>query len=127
METTVKKLEYNEQVKIEGWMYSSVVRVFSVEGYDREYKKTAEQIQESLDRCAKNNWPLAITTAEGEILTADYAGKSDDMAKKAKAYENATILTDGETVEIEGRKYTVKVINKEWVKNSDPIHFIPVK
>ena len=64
-------------------------------------------------------------SAEPAMLTADYNGKSIDLAKKAEERKNAPKVSDGDIVEVEGKLYKLRINMKFAV--CDPIKFIPVE
>lgn len=125
----MKTLKHGEQVKYTGINWEPVITVGTLEGMVPVYFPTVEAAWENHNNFAANNpWspnPTAWTMKLGACLTANYAGKAAERAAAAEAFKNATVLTEGETVEIEGRQYTVH-IHPRADQLSDPIHFIPV-
>ena len=127
--TATKTLHHGQQVKMQKNMfkYEPVVTVGSAEGYAREYR---EDEAAAVARCLENQkarpydgHKLAWTNKHACCLTADYAGKANDMLAARMAFADAVVLEDGETVQIEGRTYTVKYLGDY----ADPIHFIPAQ
>ena len=125
----MKKLNHEEQVKFTGMKYRTEIYVGTIEGCAR---KDGEDIQASIElemRNAKKNYvepSLAWTNAAGAELVGEFEGREEWLAKKQARFNAATILENGEKVEIEGRLYTVKIHPRaEFI--SDPIHFMPVK
>lgn len=123
----IKTLHHGQQVKMQKNMfkYEPVVTVGTVEGYAREYR---ENEADAVARCLENQkarpydgHKLAWTNKHAMCLTADYVGKTEHMIAARMAFADCVELIDGETVEIEGRNYTVKYLGDY----SDPIHFIP--
>lgn len=117
----MKTLKHGEQVKIAGAIWVDHITVGTVEGCTKERKG---DVTEALQRAKTNGHEIAWTNKSGYCLTADYAGKAEKIAKDKEAFELATMLEAGEEVEIEGRKYTVKI---NGLKYCDPISFVPVK
>jgi hypothetical protein len=130
-EKKMKTLKHNEQIKVIGWIYNPKVIVGTVEGMAREdgddVKAEVARVQENMKLFPHSGHSLAFANMSASVLEADYDGKIEAMDKKEKAYDSATVVEDGEKVEIEGRIYTVLVLCKDWCRVSDPIHFIPVK
>ncbi len=124
----MKTLAHNQQIKMAQFLHNPVVTVGTLEGYvqensDKYGSKFSESIEDAMARAKKNNHDIAWTNQSAACLTADYKGKAEDMARRDSAYDNATVLENGEAVEIEGRKYIVKFMGDF----SDPVHFIPTK
>lgn len=107
----MKTLKYNEQVKVEGFKFQPVIKVWTQKGMFKEY---------GWDYKEKKDEPYAWTSRSPSCLTADYPGKDAEMAKKKQDYEDATILVDDETVQIDNRYFKVLVAGENY---SDPIHF----
>ena len=128
----MKTLKDGEQVKWAGIKHQFEVTVGTIEGYARKYN---EDPQEALDRneafIKAEPWTagersLAWTHKAAGELVADFPGKAAWIQEKRERFANATVLENGELVEIEGRRYTVRVLARADAV-SDPIHFVPVK
>lgn len=108
-------LKHNDLVKIASWV-GSYAKVGTLNGYCPDRAATARERGE----------PEAWTVNAGAALSSD---KSYYAAEEAKA-ASAIVIAHGETVEIEGKPYTVRVMPRndgQFPRNSDPIHFIPAK
>lgn len=124
----MKILAHNQLVKMDkpAFRYRPKVTVGTVEGYALE---RGDSVEIAVARCVDNmekhkgmGHCLAWTTRAASVLTDNYAGKDKDVADENKAYDNATVLFEGETVEIEGRNYIVRYLGDF----SDPIAFKPI-
>jgi|ETNvirnome_2_300_1030623.scaffolds.fasta_scaffold01000_10 hypothetical protein len=123
MESIVKELKDNQQVRTEMDKYSPVITIGTVKAFIKKMAKgDLVKEQELIDRCNKRRENAVWSNKHGTCLTADYAGKAEDMEKKREAYKNAILLIDGELVKVDGEIYKVKYTNP---RVSDPIHFIP--
>lgn len=106
--------------------YRPVVTVGTVEGYA---KQNNEDPDVAVARCVGNiakhrgmGHCLAWTNMAAAVITDNYKGKDADRAAAAARFDMATILTDGEIVEIEGRKYAIKYLGH----CANPIAFKPL-
>jgi len=115
-------LNDNDQVKTSSDRYETIFTVGSVEGYSQSGSETPE---EALKRSIGFGHPLAWVTASGACLTADYEGKADDHRRAAEAYRDATLINSGDHVIVEGREYTVQVLDRHE-SYSDGIKLIPL-
>ena len=115
-------LNYNDQVKTSSDRYETVFTVGSVEGYSQSGSETPEQaLERSIGFCL----PLAWVNASGACLTADYEGKADDRRRASEAYRDATLINSGDHVTVEGRQYTVQVLDRHE-SYSDGIKLVPL-
>lgn len=113
------ELVHRQQVRVAGAVWSQAITVGTVEGYAKQYN---EDPVEAAKCETERGFPLAWTNLESGCLCSGYPGKAAAIAAKKLAFEAATVLENGMAVEIEGRKYTVKIMGLHY---SDPIHFIP--
>ena len=102
----MKTLQHDQQIRIEGFEFNPVIRVFTLTGYAIANGQNPDEVLERAFNNNHNTRPCALQ--EASMLTADYAGKAEEMRQKAIAYQNAPMLSNGETVEIEGQKYTFR-------------------
>jgi hypothetical protein len=127
---STKTLKHGEQVKVVGMRFRPEITVGTIEGGAREDNEDpAEALELNAANAKANPWtqyPLAWTNKMPGILVADYAGKAAWLAEKRAKFDAATTLAHGELVSIEGRMYTVHVLDRAD-SVSDPIHFTPVK
>jgi hypothetical protein len=127
---STKTLKHGEQVKVVGMKFCPEITVGTVEGYALQYNEDpAEALARNAANAKANPWeryPLAWTNKAASVLEADYAGKAARLAEKQAKFDSATTLAHGELVEIEGRMYTVHVMDRAD-SVCDPVHFIPVK
>jgi len=111
----MKTLEHGQHVYVESWGKNAKITIFALKG---SCEKNNSDYLKALDRAVKNGHELAATIQIGTVITNSHGYYEREDAKAATAIE----LKAGEEVEIEGRKYTVKLMGKNY---SDPIHFIP--
>jgi hypothetical protein len=79
---------------------------------------------ETLAMCRNRRDPECWTVYAGSTISDSKAFYERDRARVA----GATVIADGETVEIEGKQYRVRVIPGNAgssPRNSDPIQFVP--
>lgn len=79
---------------------------------------------ETLAMCRNRRDPEAWTVYAGSTISDSKAFYERDRARVA----GATVIADGETVEIEGKAYRVRVVEGNAgssPRNSDPIRFVP--
>ena len=119
----MKTLSHNTLVRLPGWNEMTYARVGTIIGYFAQYKEDGAEAEK---RAIAKGEPIAWTLYRGACLVG---GKDRHTYYDAERKKSASALTlnDGETVEIEARQYSVKVIprNAHHPTNSDPIHFIP--
>lgn len=113
-------LNHNDQVRTSSDRYETIFKVGSVEGYS-SYGTT----EEALERAIGFGHKLAWVNASGACLTADYEGKEDDRRRASDAYRDATLINSGDHVIVEGREYTVRVLDRHE-SYSDGIKLVPL-
>lgn len=138
MKTSIKKLHHEQLVRGKGFpIWTQEIRICTLKGYVednlRKYglrlkakmsmKRAVEiEVQESIKRdaeaCRQTEW--AWTLQSPAVITADYPGKFEKLEAERAAIAAAPELENGETVEIDGEKYTVTLMGSEY---SDPIKF----
>ena len=101
----------------------------TVAGWDRAFqfstaRSYAAQYNEDQDaahaRCVGFGHDTAFTINGGTMLTDSRAYNTAKLAEAAANLASATTVADGETVQIEGETFTVRVMGRRF---SDPIHF----
>lgn len=117
-------LKHDDHVRLEGWEGISV-KVGTARGYAASYNGDQEEAHQ---RAVKNGHNTAWTVYTGTALYGDRAYGALKAAERMENFIKAILLADGQVVEIEGERFTVKVIrrNEKYPVNSDPIHFIKV-
>ena len=115
-------LNHKDQVKTSSDHYETVFTDGSVEGYSQSGSETPEQ---ALERSIGFRHPLAWVNASGACITADYEGKEDDRRRASEAYRDATLINSGDHVIVEGREYTVHVLDRHE-SYSDGIKLVPL-
>ena len=115
-----KTLRHGEFVKLQAWV-NSVATVGTIKGFVKP-----DVVEETLARCKEKGWEIVWTNLRPSFL----CNSPEFYAKRDEEISSATILTDKEVVEIEGKLWMVSV-NKgnegTTPKNSDPIKFLEVK
>jgi hypothetical protein len=116
--TPTTTLRHNQIIRVMGFsQYANMIAVGTARGYAAQHGGDAEEShQRALDNGHDTAW---ANQAAGE-LTADYEGKAEGMAAKAAAIAAAPEIENGQTVEIEGELFTVRVTGERF---SDPVHF----
>lgn len=115
----VKQLTHNSQVRVKGFEFRNKITVGTVGGYAEQYGNSPTR---ALQRAKASGHEIAWTNREASVLSADYAGKSEDMDRADEAFLASPEIEDGEIVQIDGDKYRVKVMGERF---SDPVKFIP--
>lgn len=121
-------LQHNDRVRLATWVYPydrATAAVFTVEGYAGECDTSPA---EAVEMSQKRGHALAATIYIGAALLGDASAREAQAAKEKAELERAYILTEGQEVLIEGRRYTVHAAwgNTNGPKNSDPLTFRPV-
>jgi hypothetical protein len=118
----IKTLAHNQEIRGAGFKYAQKITVGTIAGYAKEYN---EDPAAAIARAVEFGHSLAPwANQSAAVLTANYAGKDEQIAKERAATSAAPELADGETVQIEGALFTVKLLGARY---SDPIHFVAVK
>jgi hypothetical protein len=116
MKTT---LAHNQEIRIKGFTsLAQSIKVGTCRGYAAQYNEDGEV---SHARALTNGHDTAWTNQAAACLTADYPGKHEALAAAAKATAEAVEIEHGQTVEIEGELFRVKVLGQRY---SDPVKFI---
>lgn len=126
--TATRTLAHGDYVHAAGWAAFPYDRctaeVFTVRGYATGCRIDADAAeQDAIER----GHPLASTINIGGALVADRATQQQMAAERDRRRAASIALTDGDEVEIEGRRYRVRISpeNRRRPEHSDPIHFIP--
>lgn len=125
MSSEIKTLTHNQEIKVTCFRYASKIQVMTLQGCFQNdvirygEKKTWEAYKEQNKR---NGGPEVWSYQSPAVLTADYAGKAEALAKAAAEMEAAPEIANGDWVRIEGLEYQVKVIGERY---SNPVKFIP--
>jgi len=110
-----KTLTNSQFVTVAGWRRAYTFS--TIAGYATKLGKDAKEYRE---RAIRNGHDLAWTINSGVALVGDKKLGAAILAREAQEFASATVLENGETVEIEGELYQVKVMGERY---SDPIHF----
>jgi hypothetical protein len=117
----VLTLTHNQQIRVAGFRFNKEITVFSISGYAIA---SGEAPEDAIARSVKFGHNLNPTTIQAaSILTADYNGKAEALAKEAQAFAASPIVEKGQIVEIDGKLFTVRIAGEGY---SDPVHFVPV-
>lgn len=121
MNESIQVLTDKQQVKVPGASWVSRIFVGTLEGF---YGNDPAAVAVGMEKSRRLGHDIAWTMNPGSCITADYPGKAEALAKEEAAFEAAPLLTEGQTVSIEGRLYTVKINGLQY---SDPVKFVPKK
>jgi hypothetical protein len=107
-------LTHNQVIRVKGFRNTSArIRVRTQEGIIAQYG----------DKPTNQHGELAWTHRDTSVLTADYPGKAAELDAKRAEIAAAVELEHGQSVQIEGRNYTVRVNGESF---SDPVAFLPL-
>jgi hypothetical protein len=116
--TPTTTLSHNQIIRVKGFsQYANKITVGTARGYAAEYYDAPE---ESHKRALDNGHDTAWANQSASVLSADYPGKKQELDAKAAAIASAPEIENGQTVEIEGELFTVRVTGERY---SDPVHF----
>jgi hypothetical protein len=114
-------LTYGQPIRLAGWHPHTYATTFTVEGYAiaTGHNPAAER-----ERALSLGHAIAGSVYIGEVLTTSRSF----YAQKEAIAATAITLDAGQTVEIEGRLYTVRIVpgNTKAPRISDPIAFLPI-
>lgn len=115
-------LKHDDLVRLAGWDRVTFAKAGSVEGMARQYN---ENESAAVCRALSYKHEIAFITYAGGCITNSPAFYEEQK----RLADSAITLTEGETVKIEGRLYTVKVMQSchDRPRFSDPIKLTPVK
>lgn len=112
------KLEHNQEIRIKGFSpYAQKITVRTVRGC------TFRDAEEAHADALAHGHATAWTSQAHAALTADYKGKAAELDAAAIATAAAPIIADGDTVEIEGEFFRVRVMGERY---SDPAAFVRI-
>ena len=121
-----KTLHHRMPVKLTAWADNITAEIFTVAGYAIERgRDPTEAVKRAQDNCHE----LAGSIYIGGTLVGDRADGQRRLAEARQRNRDAMLLEEGETVEIEGALYVVKIVPGNagrFPRNSDPIKFRPV-
>ena len=117
------ELTYGQVVRGEGFTYAQRITVGTVRGYEAEHgsKYNVQVDPEKAHQLAvERGHEVAWTNQECAVLSADYPGKSEELAAARAEIAASLILQNGQQVIIEGQAYTVRLVGARY---SNPIQF----
>ena len=120
-------ITHRQRVRLATWFDNITAEVFTISGYAVE---RGDDPAAKIKRAVEFGHDMACTIYTGATLLGDRAEATRRLDAERAAAAAAVILTNGQTVEIDGTLYTVRVMPGNAGKsptNSDPIHFIPVQ
>lgn len=116
--TTPTILSHNQIIRVKGFSrYANKITVGTARGYAAQYNDDAEEAHK---RAIENGHETAWANQSAAVLSADYPGKAEALEAEAAAIAAAPEIENGQTVEIEGEIFTVRVTGERY---SDPVHF----
>jgi NAD(P)H-hydrate repair Nnr-like enzyme with NAD(P)H-hydrate dehydratase domain len=119
-EFEMTKLSHGALVRLAAWT-NSFAKVRTLAGYATERGYGPEFAEARRLRGEPEAWALF----GGTVLSED----KSFYAREAAKYATAVVVFKGQTVEIEGKRFTVRVVKGNegrFPRNSDPISFAPV-
>lgn len=119
MNNEIIHLSHGQQIVVPSFKYKNKIELVTPRGYALENGYCPEEAE---GRANQNNWEFLACFQHCSVISAEYEGKAEKLAKERKEYEEAQRIEEGDTVECEGRKYIVKVLSENF---SDPVKFIP--
>ena len=121
MNNEIIHLSHGQQIVVPSFKYNNKIQLVTPSGYALEEGHCPEEWEA---RAAKFGHEFLACFQHSSIITADYEGKAEKLDAERKEWENAQRIQQGDLVECEGRKYSVKILGEHF---SDPVKFIPVK
>lgn len=119
--TATITLSHKQEIRVKGFTpLAQSITVGTCRGYAAQYNEDGEA---SHARALANGHDTAWTNQAAAVLSADYPGKSEALDAARKATAEAPEIEDGQTVEIEGELFRVKVLGERY---SDPVKFIRI-
>jgi len=115
----MKTLSHNQEVRIAGFKNASKICIFTIAGYAIQ---NGENLDEAIARAKSFGHDVnPCCLQSSSIITADYAGKKEELEAKNTATAAAPEIANGELVEIEGIQFIARVIGQQY---SDPVRFV---
>lgn len=116
-------LNHDQEIRVKGFsVYAGKITVGTVRGYSAKYNSNEASIDEAVRIAKQAGYEMVWALQESPMLTSDYPGKAEELARKAAATAAAPEIADGDLVEIEGATYKVRVMGERFC---DPVHFVP--
>lgn len=112
-----KTLKHNDLIFAPVWGINHVFNVGTAEGFYANCSWTT--VEKGVADCISRDEELAFTCKEAAVLCSD----PGFYERRAERRKGAIDVVDGEVVEIEGRKYRVKLVGRDYC---DGIKFLPV-
>jgi len=120
--TAITALTYGQPVRHANWLNPSIAKVFTLRGY---CAKNGSNYEAALARAIENGHEIVGAINTGACLHDSAALR----AREDATFASATVLTEGQEVEIEGTRYTVAFVKGNTgtsPRHSDPIKFLPI-
>lgn len=112
-----KTLTHDQFVTAAGW--NRAYALGTIAGYYNETGRDAAAAEARI-RALKNGHNIAWTVNPGTVIVGDRALGKALLARDAAELAAATIVANGEIVEIEGERFAVRIMGQRY---ADPIHF----
>jgi hypothetical protein len=100
--------------------YANKITIGTARGYASRYNEDPEAAHND---CLKRGHETAWAIQKSSALTADYAGKAEDLEKELQEIRDSVILDNNQLVTIEGETFKVRLAGERY---SDPIHFVRI-
>lgn len=121
----MKILTHNQRIRLAAWADDASATVFTTRGYAIEHGQDPDKTEA---RAKHHGHALNGSIYSSGALVGDRATAKRLLDEALAAAAAAATLTPGEVVEIDGRRYTVRVAagnSGRYPVNCDPIHFDP--
>lgn len=119
---TLVQIAANDFVTAPG--FRRAFKVGTLSAFTAKLNRTPEALEAARAKALSLGHDIAWTVNTGTCLVGDKALGARMLAEEAAQFAGATLVTDGQLVEIEGETFKVKVMGERF---SDPIHFKLVK
>jgi hypothetical protein len=119
-----KQIKHGDLIKLAAWKIETAKVCTLVGFYSAPQYSSGVDVVAAVAQSRSRGNPEVFATFAGHVIAADPGIYKRDVARNAAAI----VVEDGETVEVDGKSYTVKVArgNHDYPRNSDPISFVPV-
>ena len=121
MNNEIINLTHGQQIVVPTFKYRSKIELVTPRGYALQHGDCPE---ESEAKAIKFGHDLLGCFTHWTVISNDYEGKAEELEAERKEWEEAQRVEEGDIVECEGRRYTVKINGERFC---DSVAFISVK
>lgn len=116
--TTTTTLQHGQQIRVKGFnRLANKITVGTCRGFAAQFSRDGDA---SHALALANGHATAWANQAPSAMSDNYPGKDAELNRLAAETAAAIEIENGQTVEIEGELFTVKVTGQRY---SDPIHF----